>query len=163
MEDRDQNSLLGQLVHLSTRAEWFPTGIVFMVLTNLVLRIQSNEAFIKLPIYSDYFFHEPYPQTLLLLTTFFFLLLLQIIKIIIIILDIRKQAVWNTNIALGENMLSNVSIGDFWDIHQHMSHLIDSLALPSVNGINIFRDSFYQERRTNCMNDPINLNLSRFL
>lgn len=53
-----------------------------------------------------------------------------------------KQAVWNTQIFVIENMLSNVSIEDFWDIHQHMPHLIESLALPSMNVINVFSGSF---------------------
>lgn len=53
-----------------------------------------------------------------------------------------KQAGGVINIVLGENMLSSVTIGDFWDIHQHMSHLIDSLPLPSITAIDVFRESF---------------------
>lgn len=41
-----------------------------MVLTNLVLSIPSNEAFIKLTINSDYSFHKSYRQTLLLFAIF---------------------------------------------------------------------------------------------
>lgn len=56
--------------------------------------------------------------------------------------DTRKLAVWNIKIVLRENVVSNVNIEEFWDIHRHMSHLIDFLALPSMNAINVFRSSF---------------------
>lgn len=44
--------------------------------------------------------------------------------------DTRKLPVRNIKIVLSENVVSNVNIGEFWDIHRHMSHLIDFLALP---------------------------------
>lgn len=74
MEDRDQNSLLGQIVQLSTGADTFPTGS-FYVLTNLGLKIPNNEDFITLPIYSDYSFHKLYPKTFLLFAIFYFFVL----------------------------------------------------------------------------------------
>lgn len=109
------------------------------------MKIPNNKDFITLPIYSDYSFHKLYPQTFFLFAIF--CCCCSYCKYYNLIYTLyycfsRKQAVWIINIVLGENMLSNVIIGDFWDIHQHMSHLTDSLPLPSMTAIDAFRESF---------------------